>query len=139
MDRRVASELRAGELATAVGDHLVDVHVELGSAARHPDMQREHVAMLAGQDLVASSNDQFVALIVKPFAVVVCDSCSLLQGRVCGYHFPRNQILPDAKMFKRTLGLSAPELVSGDIDDTEAVTLFPYIVHGFLLCFEQLR
>jgi hypothetical protein len=60
MDRRLAAERRAGELAAAVGDHLVDVHVELGAAAGHPDMQRKHVVMLAGEDFVAGLNDQLV-------------------------------------------------------------------------------
>ena len=58
MNRRLAAERRAGELAAAVGDHLVDVHVELGAAAGHPDMQRKHVVMLAGQDFVADLHDQ---------------------------------------------------------------------------------
>ena len=61
MHRRLAAERRAGELAAAVGDHLVDVHVELRAAAGHPHVQREHVVMLAGQDLVADLHDQLVA------------------------------------------------------------------------------
>ena len=60
MNRRLAAERRAGELAAAVRDHLVDVHVELRAAAGHPDMQREHVVMLAGEDLVADLDDQLV-------------------------------------------------------------------------------
>ena len=111
MNRRVAPKRRAGELAASVGDHFVDVHVELGAAARHPDMQGKHVVMLAGEDFVAGLHDQFVALIVKPFAVVVGDGGGLLQGRVGGDHLARNQILADAEVFERALGLSAPQLV----------------------------
>ena len=65
MNRRLAAERRAGELAAAVGDHLVDVHVELGAAARHPYVQRKHVVMLAGQDLVADLDDQLMRLVVR--------------------------------------------------------------------------
>ena len=63
MDRRFAAERRASELAAAVRDDLVDVHVELRAAAGHPDMQREHVVMLPGQDLVADLDDQPVGLV----------------------------------------------------------------------------
>ena len=62
MHRRLAAERRARELAAAVGDHLVDVHVELRAAAGHPDVQREHVVVLAGEDLVADLDDQRMRL-----------------------------------------------------------------------------
>ena len=135
MDRRVAAERRAGELAATVGDHFVDVHVELGAAARHPDMQGKHVVMLAGQDFVAGLNDQLVALIVKPLAVVVGDRGGLLQDGVGRDHFARDQVLADAEMFERTLGLSAPELVGGHFNDAEAVGLFSRTGHR---CFSLL-
>ena len=129
MDRRVAAKGGAGELAAPVGDHFVDVHVELGAAARHPDMQGKHVVMLAGEDFVAGLNDQLVALIVKPFAVVVGDGGGLLQDRVGRDHFAGNQVLADAEMFKRPLGLRAPELVGGYFNDAEAVGLFSHVAH----------
>ena len=44
----------------------------------------------------------------KAVAVAVCNGGGFLQGGVCGDHFSGNQVLPDAEMFKRTLGLSAP-------------------------------
>src|SRR5215471_10813185 len=123
----------AGELATAVGDDFVDVHVELGAAAGHPDVQRKHVVMLAGQNFIAGLNDQFAALIVKSFAIVVCNSGGFLQRGVGRDHFAWNEVLPDAEMFKRSLGLSAPELVGGHFDDTEAVSLVSHVGHGCLL------
>ena len=58
VNRRLLPSARARELTAAVGNHLVDVHVELRAAARHPDMQREHVVVLAGEDLVAGLHDQ---------------------------------------------------------------------------------
>src|SRR5260370_40715138 len=117
MDRRVASKGSPCKLATAVGDHFVDVHVELGAAARHPDMQRKHVVMLAGEDLVTGLNDQLTALIVKPLAVAVGDGGGFLQSGVGGDHFARNQVLTDAEMLERALGLGAPELVGGDFNN----------------------
>jgi len=63
----------------AVGDHFIDVHVELDAAASHPDVQREHVMVPAFQDFIASLHDQFVALIVQPLACMVGDGGSFLQ------------------------------------------------------------
>src|SRR5215469_793978 len=109
----VTSKWSARELTTPIGDYFVDVHVELSAASGHPDMKGKHVVMLAGKDLVAGLNDQLVALIVKPLAVVVRNGSCFLQGGVGRDHLARNQVLANAEMFKRTLGLSAPELVGG--------------------------
>ena len=56
--RRLAAQRGARELAAAVRYYLVDVHVELRAATGHPHMQREHVVVLPGQDLVAGPRDQ---------------------------------------------------------------------------------
>jgi hypothetical protein len=71
MNRCLAGERCTSQLATAVGDHFVDVHVELRAAAGHPHMQREHVVMLTGQYFVADRNDQLVALVIEPLTHVV--------------------------------------------------------------------
>src|SRR5882672_11164103 len=68
MNRYLAPQRRAGNLAAAVGDHFIHIHVELRAAARHPYVQREHVVMLAGEDLVANLNDQVVALLIEALA-----------------------------------------------------------------------
>ena len=106
--RRLATEWRARELAAAVGDHLVHVHVELGAAARHPYMQRKHVVMLAGEDFVARLNNQVVLLIVEPLAGMVRCGSGFLQDGIGGDHLARNEILADTEMLERALGLSTP-------------------------------
>jgi fumarate hydratase class II len=60
----MAAERRAGDLAAAVGDHLVDVHVELGATAApvHPN---DHVNM------AQSSNDSFPSAMCIAAAVNV--------------------------------------------------------------------
>ena len=88
--RRFAPEWCSGKLATAVGDDLIDVHVELGPAAGHPDVQGKHVLMLAREDFVASANDQVVALVVEPFAGVVRSGRCFLQDGVGGDHLARD-------------------------------------------------
>ena len=66
VNRCLAAERRACELAAPVGDHLVDVHVELGAAAGHPDMQRKVVVMLAAEYLLAGLDNQVAAFVVDP-------------------------------------------------------------------------
>src|SRR5208283_798531 len=129
MDRRVASKRSASELATPVGDHFVDVHVELGAAARHPDVQGKHVVMLACQDFITGLNDQLVVVIVQSLAVTVRDCGGLLQSGVGCDHFAGNQVFADAEMLKRALGLGAPKLVGGYVNDAETVGLFSGVGH----------
>jgi hypothetical protein len=65
MNRRLAPERRAGDLAAAVGDHLV--HVMVNSVrCRSPTRATEHVVMLAGKDLVRDLDDQLPGLVVEP-------------------------------------------------------------------------
>src|ERR1700722_13932270 len=129
MHRRLAGERRPGELAAPVGDHLVHVHVELGAAARHPDVQWEHVVMLAAQDLVADLNDQSMRSVVETLAGMVGIGRSLLQDGVGGDHLPRDQVLPDAEVLERALGVGAPEFVGGNTDLAETVGFDTNISH----------
>ena len=119
--RRLAAQRGAGELAAAVGDHLVDVHVELRAAAGHPHMQRKHVVVLPGQDLVAGLHDQPVHQVVEPPACVVGVGGGLLQRGVGGDHLPRDQVLADAEMLQRALRLRPPQLVGGHLHHAQAV------------------
>src|SRR5262249_17187799 len=111
MNRGLASEWCARELAAAVGDHLIHVHIELCAAARHPYVQREHVMMLAGEDFVTNLRGQFVLQITEPLAVMIGRGCGLFQNGIGSDHFTRNQILADTEMLERTLSLSTPELI----------------------------
>ena len=124
MDRLVAAERLAGDLRAAVGDHLVHVHVELGAAAGHPDVQRELVVVLACQDLVADADDQ-VSSAASPSrpALMVDQRGRLLDDRIGGDHLPGDQVVADAEMLQGPLRLRPPELVGRDVDRTEAVVL----------------
>src|SRR5262245_63264542 len=96
MNRRLTPERRTGELTAAVGDDLVDVHVELGAAARHPNVQGKHVVMLPGENFVARLNDQSMALIVEPFSGVVGSGGGFLQGGLGSVNFARDLFPADA-------------------------------------------
>ena len=100
VNRRLAAELCTGELTAPVRDDLVHVHVELRAAAGHPDVQREHVVMAAGEDLVARLNDELVGPGVESPARVVRVRGRLLQRCVRGDHLARDQVLPDAEVLQ---------------------------------------
>src|ERR1700730_3639980 len=57
----------------------------------------------------------------------------LFQDGVGGDHVARRQILADAEMLKRTLGLRAPKLVGGNTDLAEGVGFYAKIAHLQLL------
>jgi len=133
MDRALAAEGRAGKLACAVGDHLVHVHVELGAAAGHPDVQREHLVMLASEDFVAGLDDELELLVAEPLFVVVDDRGGLFQDRVGLDHIPRDQILADAEVLERALRLRAPELVRRDADLAQTVGFSAKLSHHCLV------
>ncbi len=94
----LATERLADDLTAAIRDHLVDVHVELRSTARHPDMQRKHVVMLAGEDLIAHLCNQRVESIVETFAGVIGIGRCLLEERISRDHFPWHQVAANAEM-----------------------------------------
>src|SRR5277367_4393960 len=132
MDRRLAAERRTSKLRAAIGDDLVHVHVELCSAAGHPDVQREHVRVLARKDLLAYADDQWVLHIVETARSAVCVGRTFLKDGVGGDHFPRDEIRADAEMFERALRLRAPELVGWDGHVAQGIPLDPRVclIHG---------
>jgi hypothetical protein len=124
MNRTLARERRAGELAATVGNHLVNVHVKLRPTARHPYMQWEHVVMLAGQDLVTGINDQLVPMFIQALAEIVGVGGCFLQNRVRRNHLARNEVFADAEVLKGALGLSAPKPIGWDFDFAERIFLY---------------
>src|SRR3974390_3186651 len=133
MNGRMTAERRTGELATPIGDHFINVHVELRATARHPNMQGEHLVMLARENFIARLHDQFIALIIEPFAMLVGDGGGLLQGGVGRDHFTGDQVSSDTEMLERALGLRTPKLLCWYFNDAEAVPLFSHFRHGTLL------
>src|SRR6516164_7839418 len=127
MDRRLASQRCARELAAAVGYDFVHVHVELSTASRHPDMQREHIVMLACKDFVTSLSDEFELLIAVPLAGVIGGRSGFLQNGVGGDHLTWDQVVANTEMLERTLSLSAPELVGGHLNHAEAICFLPHV------------
>src|SRR5712671_4535226 len=121
MNRMLAAERCACELAAAVRNDLVDVHVELGAAPGHPHMQREHVLMVASKNLLTDTCDQGVDLIRQPATSVVCGGCGAFYDRIGSDHFAGDQVAADAEMLQRALGLRPPKLVGRHINLAQPV------------------
>src|SRR5215472_3375663 len=117
------SKRRAGKLAATIRNDLVHVHVELRTASRHPYVQRKHIFVLSGKDLVTGLCDQSVAMAVESRSGVVGVGSGFLQRGVRCDHLPRDQVLTDAEVLQRALRLSAPEFISRNVNLAEAVSL----------------
>src|SRR5262245_1357744 len=139
MNRLVTAERLAGDLAAAVGNHLVDVHVKLGAATGHPDVKRELVLMLAVQNLVAGTDDQVLLSVAEPAGLVVDQGGRLLDDRVGGDHLPRDEIVPDAEMFQGPLRLRSPELLGRHIHRSETIVFNARDSHDRLHVFDEVR
>ena len=85
--------------------------------------------MLASKDFITDVNDQLVALIVEPLACMVGIGGGFLQDGVRANHLAWDQILADAEVLKRALGLGAPELVGGNIHFAQAVDFLANVRH----------
>jgi hypothetical protein len=94
----LGAQRRSGDLAAAVRYHLVNVHIELGSAAGHPHMQRKLVLVLTSQDLVAGLDNQLILAIPEPPARMIDLGCGLLQRRIGNDHFTRHQVVADTEV-----------------------------------------
>ena len=64
--------------------------------------------MLTRQDLVGDPDDQRIGLVVEPPAGMVGIGRRLFQNGVGIDHLARNQVLSDAEMLERALGLRSP-------------------------------
>jgi hypothetical protein len=86
--------------------------------------------MLAGQDLVADLDDQPVRLVIEPLAIMVGVGRRLLQDGVGSDHLARDEVLADAKVLERPLGLRAPQLVGRHAHFAETVGLLADVCHA---------
>src|SRR4051812_5169572 len=98
MNRNLAPKGLPDNLADPVGDDFVHVHVELRAAARHPDMKRKHIAMIARQEFVANLDDELLTgLRETPTPRIALRRC-LLDDGVGLDHLRRHQISADTEM-----------------------------------------
>src|SRR5258708_26742531 len=65
-----------------------------------------------------------MSLVLEPLADMVGVGCGFLQNGVRSNHLARNEVLADAEVLKRALGLSAPKPIGWDFDFAERVFLY---------------
>ena len=100
-----------GDLDRPVRDHLVDVHVRLGAGAGLPDVEREVVVELAGDDLVGRLADQVRVLVGELAEVAVHHGGGLLEHRHRPDHRVGHPVVGDREVVQRPLGLRTPVAV----------------------------
>eukprot|EP01136_Pigoraptor_vietnamica_P003255 Opistho-1_new@32269 len=121
---QLPAELATEQLNRAVRNHLVDVHVRLGSRARLPNDEGEFVDQLAADDLVGRLHDGISDLRVE--AKLHVDLCRRLLENTEGLDEGLGHALTvtaNLKVLERALRLRAPVTVGGDVDGTERVLL----------------
>ena len=113
----------AEDLAGAVGEHLVHVHVGLRPAAGLPDGQRELGVVLARDHLVRGLDDGLGLLRVEALEVQVDLRRGALHLRQRLDQLRRHLLAADLEVRQRALRLRAPEPIGGDLDRAERVLL----------------
>ncbi|CAM2158157.1 conserved hypothetical protein [Paraburkholderia tropica] len=120
--------LAAENLARAVRDHLVEVHVGLRARAGLPDGERELARMLAFDDLVGGLHDRARLGLVEHAEAVIHFGGRALDRRERGDQFRRLLLGRDAEVLQRALRLRAPQLRGGHGDFAERVALHADVV-----------
>src|ERR1041385_692300 len=124
MDRLLASHNATRELNRAVRDHLVGVHVGLGSPAGLPHAQRKVLVEFSFNDLIASLHDQ-LRLVMREFAELFIDERrGFLENAERANHLMRHPVIADIEMMKRALRLSPPVTITGNLDCTHRVGFY---------------
>jgi hypothetical protein len=84
-----------GNLRTAIGNDLIDIHVELCPAAAHPDIQGEHGDMPAFEEFIAHPDYQ-VFLVGRKAPGLEINLCTrLLEICIGTDHLCRHRIVTD--------------------------------------------
>ena len=126
MEGTVRAEALPGLLGGEVADHLIHVHVRLGSAAGLPDAQGELIIVLACLARLTSPLDQGHLLVVQQTMAAV-HGCAALFDPCQGMNQLRwNLLMTDGEVVEGSLGLGSPERCSGDVDSADAVLLLPH-------------
>ena len=126
----------ARNLDGAVGDDLVGVHVRLRARAGLEDDQREVVVELAGDDLVAGLRDVVRDVGGQLAQLGVGQGRGLLQDAEGAHHraSPHEGVASNVEVVQRTLGLSAPVAVRGDLNGAHRVGFGTgFLCHRWLL------
>ena len=132
----LGTHLAARDLDGAVGDDLVSVHVRLRARTGLEDNQREVVVELAGDDLVTGLRDEVRDVGGQLAQLRVGQGRGLLQDAEGAHHraTPHEGVASNVEVVQRTLGLSAPVAVRGDLNGAHRVGFGTgFLCHRWLL------
>ena len=115
--------LHAGNLVATVCKHLVHVHVALGARACLPDLEREHVVVLAGQDFICCLADERGLLFCEAAELGICLGCRLLEEGEGMDDALGHRLRPDPEVLVGALGLRSPEGPGRNLDLSHGIVL----------------
>jgi hypothetical protein len=113
----------AQQLAGAIGEHFVDVHVRLRATAGLPDRERELGIALAAQHLVGCLRDRAGLLLRQLTQLGIDERGRLLDQRERVQELARHLLVRDAKVLPAALGLRAPQPLGWNLDGPKRVVL----------------
>ena len=111
----------AEQFVCTVGDHLVDVHIALGSASGHPDFEGKLSVIIAVEDFIACAENCGAELFGEESKFKIGFRRSFFNENESADDFKRNEIVSDIEMEEGTLCLSSPVLVCRNLNGSHAV------------------
>src|SRR5947208_15298643 len=129
MHAALLAALASEELARAVGEHLVHVHVGLGARSRLPHHERKLAVVLSGEHLAAGGGDGFRLILGELLQLHVHARARALDQRERADQLTGHALAGNAEILERALRLRAPQPVGRDADLAEAVVLDAVIGH----------
>ena len=111
-----------------VGDHFVDVHVGLGTAAGLPNRKREMLRKCSGTDLPANSRNQFRPALVQLALALIGHGTGFLQISEGFDHLRRHFFPAHPEIFQAPLGLGTPQGFRRDTHFSHGIP-FDAIIH----------
>ncbi len=130
VDEAALAARSSEQLGGAVGEHLVEVHVGMGSRTGLPDHQRELPGVAAGDHLLGGADDRRGQAPIEQAEIAIGLGGAAFHRRQRGDQERGHALAGDAEMLEGALRLRPPQASVGHGDLAEGVALDP--AHGWL-------
>src|SRR3954463_12106050 len=130
MNQALLPALAAKDLGSAIGEHLVDVHVALRARAGLPHDEWEFVVVFSSEHLVGGLDNRLRFPVLEKTQLGVDQCGAFLDQRQGIDHWQRHALAGDAEEAPAALGLRAPKAFSRYLDRSEAVLLGALAAHS---------
>ena len=134
MNQPAFAALAAQQLAGAVGQHLVHIHIALCARAGLPDHQGEFFRVLVLQHLIGSGQDGFGFFLVQQPQLVIDGGAGAFDQGQRVQQFARLLFAADGKVDQRALRLRSPQALRRDGDGAKAVGFHAGVGHRATPC-----